>query len=340
LVSMKSLAVIFLLSFVAFVCSQNFAQIGTFEGTYNDLAYHGHTYICQNGDVIQGSFSQVAIVNGIVSGNTASGKIYQAGLNDCTMGTFNWTLTDEGFEGTYTCNNIPGTFPWVAKKYDVFRPTDDQCALLYDGDANTQGHWTIEGDSYTIDAYITNGTISDDYTLRASYQTENSGETYPNIGYIAGYSVFSGKIFIGTWYEDFRGGAVMGFLNIRQELVLYFWTGLAGRQGASIIDASELHVPDYHWVSTYHNSVKTTVAQCERNSFLQPYVLDALYYYVDGDIEYIYFAYDKELQFNGYVGFDALDYQDSNYYLNVVLSANTSSYLTLSLFAVVVAILF
>jgi len=329
------------LSFVALVCSQNFAQIGTFEGTYDD-DYGGHLYLCQNGNVLQGAYSEVGIINGVVhNDSTATGKFYQAGFSDCNIGTFSWTRTDEGFTGTYTCNNIPGTFDWTQKKYDVFRPTDDQCALLYDGDSSTQGHWTLENSQYTLDSCFNNAAGADIYTVHASYQTSNSGETYPNIGLIHAFTVFNDKVFVGTWYEDLTGGAVLGFINLKQELVLYFWTGLAGRQGGSIIDSSELRVPEYHWIAKYHNSVKTSQAQCNRNEFLSTYVNDALYYYVDGNQEYVYFAYDQDLEFDIDVGFDAVDYLDTNYYINVVLSGeNASNYLSLSVLAVVIAIFF
>ena len=336
---MKSIITFCLLSFVALVCSQNFAQIGTFEGTYDDEAYGGNLFLCQNGDTIQGQYSEVGIINGVVSNNTASGKFFQAGFNDCNIGTFEWTLTDEGFEGTYTCNNIPGSFDWIAKKYDVFRPTDDQCALLYDGDGSIQGHWTIENGHYTLDSCFTNGTITDQFTVHASYQTENDGETYPNVGSVHAFSVFNGKIFVGTWYEDFVGGPVMGYLNGKQELVVNFWTGLAGRQGGSVIDNTELHVPDYHWITKYHNSYKTSVAQCTRNDYLAEYVNGALYYY-ENEIPYVYFVYNNEFDLNIDAGFDPIDYQGTNYYIDVLLSANSSNYLTLSVFAVVVALFF
>jgi hypothetical protein len=327
------------LSFVALVCSQNFAQIGTFEGTYDD-EYGGNLYVCQNGNVLQGAYSEVGVVNGIVADNKVTGKFFQAGYSDCNIGTFEWTLTDEGFEGNYTCNNIPGTFPWVQKKYDVFRPSDDQCALLYDGDGSTQGHWTIENGHWTLDSCFTSADAEDQFTVHVSYQTENDGEVHPNVGLIHGFSVFNGKIFVGTWYEDFVGGAVLGFLNIKQELVLYYWTGLAGRQGGSIIDAEELHVPEYHWITKYHNSQKTSLAQCTRNEYLSDYVNNALYYYQDGNLQYVYFVYNPSLQFDVDVGFDAIDYLDTNYYINVILSANSSNYLNLSVLAVVVALFF
>jgi len=342
---MKSLAVFCILSLVALVCSQNYAQIGTFEGTYPDNYYGGQLFLCQNGNVLQGSYSQVGIINGVVNGNTATGKFYQAGNNDCNVGDFTWTLTDEGFEGFHTCNAISGSFSWIATKFDVFRPTDDQCALLYDEVGSVQGHWTLTGTKTTIDICFESLKTSN-YTVISSYTNTvdpNKGLTYPNIGTIAGFTAFNDKVFFGTWYEDLVAGAVLGFLNYNQDLVLYFWTGIAGRQGASIIDPSEYRTP-YQVTYYLSNSVKTSFVQCERYTFLQSYVLNALYYYADGNEQYIYFAYDPNLQFNLEVGFEPVNYKDTQYLKNYNVFGtldlvNSANYLTLSVVAVVMTLL-
>jgi len=338
---MKSLAVICFLSLIAIVYTQNYAQIATFEGTYNDPFYGGKLYLCQNGNLLQGSYSQAGMIIGTVANGTATGKYFQAGNNQCNIGKFTWQLTDEGFTGTYTCNGISGTFPWVAKKYDVFRPSDENCALLHEGNNNVIGHWRNEVEpGYYIDICNRTAKSGDNSTIHASYDTYNEGSYYPNQGYISGHSVFNSKIFVGTWYEDFEGGAVLGYINIREELVLWYWTGLAGRQGGSILDASEYNVPDYHWVTRYSHSLRTSAVQCDRFIYLQDYVLDGLYYY-QNYLGYIYFAYDPYLLLNTNVGFAAINYQYGQYLLDLLYDGNynSSSTMSLSVLAVIVSIL-
>ena len=76
---------------------ENFAQIGTFEGTFDDTAYGGHLYLCQNGDTLQGQYSEVGIINGVVSNNTASGKFYQAGFSKFHVFVFDFQLLNDSF---------------------------------------------------------------------------------------------------------------------------------------------------------------------------------------------------------------------------------------------------
>ena len=102
---------LFFLFFVFFVSSclgQNFAGVWT---DFADLGGYGGTlYICQDGDLINGAYSEVGIIFGTVDGNTATGKWVEVGANtrECAYGSFEWSLSQTGeyFTGTYTCEDL------------------------------------------------------------------------------------------------------------------------------------------------------------------------------------------------------------------------------------------
>jgi len=286
---LRTLVVLLLLVALAF--GQNYPRIGTLEGQFSsNLATN--IYFCINGELLQGSASQFMIVNANLTNNgkTATGNFYQAGISNCDTAAFSISTTDEGFTGTYTCNRIHGTFQWTGKKVSAFRPTDDQCALLYLNDNFTlEGRWT-DSNGYNLDICFKTSTSTDIYTVHASYDTKNSGAYYyPNTGFLAGFHFLSGRVIKGTWYEDYDGGAWLVFIRNTGEVVIWKWTGLIGHKGATFIDQIQYNEPDYHSVTIWNGPVSTTNAQCDRSRNLNAFVLDNLqsvYPYNDNGLYY------------------------------------------------------
>jgi len=273
----KSVVLLLLLT-ISFVFAQNYPRIGTFEGNYDSEGEK--LYFCINGNILQGSIGESAILNGVVSsdGQSANGTIYIAGLSNCDQGMFFINRTAEGFSGYHTCNRLPGVkAPLSGRKLSAFRPTDAQCALVYPTpDLTLEGRW-VDQNGQTYDICFKSSSSGDNYTAHISYTTSNSGSYYyPNQGFMAAYHELSGRVVKGTWYEDYNAGAMLMYLNNNGEIILWKWTGLLGHQGATYFDYKQKNLPDMHEVLTLTGPSLTTNAQCDRNKKLDNFVLENL----------------------------------------------------------------
>lgn len=222
---------------------------------------------------------------------------------NCDAGPFQMNLTDEGFTFLGQCNRLPllPVFE-TARKVNTFRPTDDQCELLYVGnDTTLEGNWNEVKSGRSLDICFKTSDPKNSFTVHASYDTVNENSYYyPNVGFFEGFHFVEGKIMHGTWYEDFNGGSWLAFLRNTGELKIFKWTGLMGTKGATIFTPDQYRQADLHSIETYSNRDVTDYAACNRNRKISTFVLENLpvvypyhangfYYFLDTFISYPYY---------------------------------------------------
>lgn len=218
-------------------------------------------------------------------------------------GAVSISVTADGFSGFYTCNELQGEFAWAESKLSAFRPTNSQCRLLLNNDVyddddeddlDIQGRWSIEG----VTAEHEDICFFDGFTAESSYEyTDESGVLLE--GYSAGVYGYGGKVMVGTWYQDFTAGPIIYMMRDNFELDVFWWTGLEGREGLSVVNPLDFNEPSRHGVDQLKDRTVTTENQCRRFEILRPFVLQNLDAADDND-DYFYFVGDY---FNPIYGF-------------------------------------
>jgi hypothetical protein len=265
------------------------AQLGSFEGSYSSNSRIGFFLnICQDDNLIYGAYDELGIFHGNVSDNTASGTWYQAGKSPCSFGDFELKLTAEGFEGFFNCNGAPNERQdWIETKISPFRPADRDCALMDFGSPLSM-----------------TGRYIDEYNLPKDLCIDGDAATgsllYPPIDgtdelvkeFYEAVSHKDGKISTGTWYGLYpEAGASLYYIDTTGAIIGYWWTGLSGTEGETVINPAELRT-SYHGLEYFTGPIsKTTSESCDDYATIKTKVLnnlvadydDDLYYFVTSD---------------------------------------------------------
>jgi len=298
---MSRLAVVLLIALIGAVACDH---LGNFEGSYV-FADGSSFYLCQDGTQVQGAYSELGLVRGGAVGAQMTGNFWSAGRGPCVLGTVELDYTDEGVEGTFVCNALPGAQPIRVTRVSNFRPTDSQCGIISESGASLEGKW-INNDGLELDAcFRVPGDRVDDETFQASLQRVNSDGVVVD-WFLNGYWVDSGRIALGTWYQDLSAGAFMLYLRNNEQIDYVFWTGLLFDEGRTYIDMNQLNNAELHGTGTFKlpfggsPAHQTTSNQCTRNEILQTLVLKNLHQLEDDD-NYYYFVQTEYLDAFEYV---------------------------------------
>jgi len=263
-------------------------SLGTFEGSYTSNSHLGFGLnICQDGTTIYGSYDQLGIFNGNVStSNVATGSFYQAGTTTCSTGTFQLTLTTDGFTGTYTCQNKGSSkFNWTETKLSPFRPADDDCAIM-----DLSSPLTLSG--RFVDAYG----LAKDFCYDSSKNNASISFLYldsNNVvqkGYFSGTEYSKGKIFLGTWFVlTPLAGADLYYLDDVGAVHSFYWTGLNGTSGTTLINPGQYNQPQYHNTRYYTGPItQTSSPNCDNYATIKTKVLNNLSPYGGEDDGYYF----------------------------------------------------
>jgi hypothetical protein len=269
--------------------------LGSFEGTYSSEFGLG-MYICQDGDVVHGYADESFIFRGTADQfDVLTGNFYQAGSGPCSTGTFELDLTTWGVEGFYICQNGKVN-TWSAVRQSGFRPTAHQCATLWsDDDTDLEGRFQSD-DLLFVDLCFRDpdddGGDDDDETVQLSYQLNEDGTIID--GFASGFWYANGKIFVGTFYEDFVAGPILMYLNHDGDVRYSWWTGLFQREGRTFLDGNQANNPELHGVGKWNGPRSSSTADlCTRFEVLQTFVLKNLRAIADDDEDYYYFVDEK-----------------------------------------------
>jgi len=299
----------FVLFFSFSLCAEE--VLYSFEGVYSS-DFGAGLYVCQDANFIRGSWDELGILVGTVDGNVATGSYWIAGTGPCVRGQFTWTLTSEGFEGSRTCQFTDDVYPWKADQFSLFRPTNSECALLYnaDGGLDIEGEWT-DREQLALDVCFIDP-LKDQFGTDAqvSFQKRNTEGAIVN-WYAEGLWGNDGKIFQGTYYYDLNAGAILIFLRDNGNIDYFWWTGIIRTRGQTYIDELQLHDPSLHGRGTF-NGPRTaiTATDCAQFEVLKTFVFTNLpedddndyYYFVDTsyldstDFRYFYIENDANQQ--------------------------------------------
>lgn len=262
-----------------------------YEGTYTTNVKGGYLFICQNGVRIQGSYNEVGLIKGGVDEDgKLNGEFFQAGSGNCIRGKFQLELTSWGVEGFFICSGAPGVITIQGVRTSSFRPTNSQCALSFDGNVDLQGNW---GDSILpLDLCFRtpdddNGDDDDD-TVQGSMQVVRPDGVIRD-QFVTGFWGYDGKVFTGTWYQNFNAGAILMYLRENGDIDYTWWTGLLFDNGDTYIDYAQINNPAKHGFGTIKGPrATTTFDACTTYEVLQTYVLENLpnprdnyYHFVD-----------------------------------------------------------
>jgi hypothetical protein len=200
---------------------------------------------------------------------------------NCQFGTFQITYDADGFEGTMSCD--AGDIDFNEFRISSFRPSDVQCAIM---------------DLSSVSAI--NGRFEDQYALYKDFCLQNdqvvssfvslqNGVQVKN--YFEGRSYEKGKIYVGTWYSETpSAGADLYYLNAAGEVRSFYWTGLNGTSGDTVINPSEYRNPELHGTRTYYGPIsQTSSVDCSDYAKIKDVVLGDLVPNADDD-DYYYFV--------------------------------------------------
>ena len=224
------------------------------------------------------------------------------------MGVFNITLTTNGFTGTWSCLGIDEEYDFSEIRTSSYRPSDEACAVL-----DRVSNRTIEGRWEDENGQILSACMTES-ALRISFERKIVSGDYDYViadGYVEGTNLLNGKIASGTWYERGRAGPIIYFVRSDGSLGAYRWSGLLGRRGRTVIDASQYRQEDMHQVNGWEYWGETTGARCNANSAVKTRVLTNL----PNDDDDNYFFINSDI-------FDAL--VDPQYYLGGIESGASS----------------
>lgn len=306
------------------------AQLGSFEGTYSSEFGLG-MYICQNGDNIHGYSDESFLFRGEIDElDVAKGEFILAGEGNCQSGSFELDLTSWGVEGFYICDNgkvvaISGV------KQSPFRPTNNQCATLWvDDDLDLQGRY-LDENSLTLDLCFRDpdddGGDDDDETVQGSLRRLDSNGNVVD-QFVTGFWYDNGKIFTGTWYEEFNAGAVLMYLRDNGNVDYTYWTGLLRQEGNTVIDGNQAYNHAFHRTGTWPGPRSTTTFnECTKFEVEQTFVLQNLRAIEDDDDDNYYYFVDTQ-----YLDLSDIEYQR-------VSTTGSASTIAISFSCIVFAIL-
>jgi len=282
---------------IVFAAEEANSQVN-FEGTYV-LSDGSSLYLCQTGTDIQGSYSELGLIRGSSSdGQTLKGTYWIAGVGNCVVGDITFALTDFGLTGSSNCDGDSSVKQQLsANRVDSFRPSDLACGLISTSGNTLEGFWE-NSDNLPLNLCFTNPTNADSDTVKASLQRVDHDGVTVN-WYLTGQWLDSGRIFLGTYYQDLAAGAVLFWLSNTDEVNYYWWTGLIHDSGDTFIDLNQLNNPYKHGVESYqlppgNDAAHTTnFASCSSFDILQTFVLANLP--IDND-NYYYFVSTEYLE--------------------------------------------
>jgi len=265
--------------------------IGGFQGSFGATGSSRPTvFFCEDGEGnVQGSFSELGLIRGTVSGSSLSGDFVQAGQGQCNSGTFEIELTSWGFEGTLSCEETGNEFSWVQVRLSNVRPSDDQCALLDQSEDKTvEGLWN-DNHGNPMAICFSGDLVQASYSLSRPDPFDWYGITQ---GYFEGVQGFEGKVARGTWYENrFSAGAFLFFLRNTGEVQVWRWTGLAGIDGTTAIDPTQLYKEEDHNTLEYpYKRGYPEQGECGTYKGVKSFVILNL---SDDDEDYYYFVGDS-----------------------------------------------
>lgn len=217
--------------------------------------------------------------------------------------------TARGFDGSWKCegedyyDDDEGLL-FFGDRSNANRPSDFDCALLdhSNSDLNVAGQWANEGNFNNFVA------CTDDDDWEASYVRPDDTYTYGSgrTGYVDGFRTFlRNKVAIGTWYENFKGGAILTFVRENGDLGVFQWSGLKGDEGATVMDPYDYADDTDHFVFNLQR-VNQDQSECARYRGLEQFVLTHLpdddelgdYFFVGDELfddDYDYFFYETHL---------------------------------------------
>jgi len=271
--------------------------LGSFEGTYSSPFGLG-MYICQNGNSVHGYSDESFIFRGTVDQfDVFTGNFYQAGSGPCSTGTIELDLTSWGVEGFYICQN--GKVNTMSSvRQSGFRPTAHQCATLWsDDDTDLEGRFQ-NNDRLFLDLCFRDpdddGGDDDDETVQLSYQVNVDGDIVDV--FASGFWYSNGKIFVGTYYQDFVAGPILMYLSQDGDVQYSWWTGLFQQEGRTVLQGSQANNAELHGTGHFNGPrSSSTASQCTRFEILQTFVLKNLRAIADDDEDYYYFIDEKYL---------------------------------------------
>jgi len=123
--------------------------VSAWDGQWTDNSGLGfNQYICADdqGRTFSSIYSEAGVLVGNLTNNyrAAKGNWYEAGIGDCTSGTFEIYLSVDGksFSGLYTCGDAPGSeIPIFETLVDPERPTDVECGNFPRTVQTVDGKW-------------------------------------------------------------------------------------------------------------------------------------------------------------------------------------------------------
>jgi len=316
-----SLLVAALCLFAAVHCAHR-VQIGSFEGEYTSPFGKG-LFVCQNDDFVQGFMDEHLIFFGNTDpadGHHLEGVFYNAGTGNCATGTFEFERTSWGMEGYLVCGGNGRVIPLSEVRSSEFRPRDNQCGLLSDEDnMDLEGRW-LDENRLAMDlcfrAPDDDEGDDDDETVQGSLQRLTDDGAVSD-EFVTGFWHENGRIFVGTWFEDFKAGAIMMYLRNNGDIDYTRWTGLVREDGQTYIDGNQIYDHTQHQVGTFFAPRRTSTAdECTKYEVLMPFVLRNLHAVADDDDDLYYFMktyyFDEEDQLYLRVPADALDVDSEN----------------------------
>jgi len=293
------------------------AQSSVWTGSYTGARYGGLTHFCVDPrtNQLQGSYSEAGLLQGEVNSTHAWGRFYEAGTPDpdrelnCNTGFFMVQPNNNGFFGSWKCEGEDYYDDDEGLLFHGFhsnanRPSDEECCLLdhSNSDVNVAGEWANADGSYTFVA------CTDDDDWQASYIRPDETATYGEgrTGYVDGFETFlDRKVCIGTWYENFKGGAMLAFVRESGDLGIFQWSGLKGKEGATVIDPFDYADDTDHFVFNLEHLTQDE-SNCDQYRGLESFVLghlpdddtDASYFFVGDDLfddDYDTYFYETHL---------------------------------------------
>lgn len=250
-----------------------------FEGSYSTNIKGGSLNICVDGAKVQGAYNEVGIIRGGINADgKVQGDFFQAGSGNCIRGQFELELTGYGVEGFFICSGKPGVTTITAVRTSPFRPSNSQCALTTDAITTLEGNWGTN--ELPLDLCFRtpdddNGDDDDD-TVQGSMQVKLLDGTIRN-QFVTGYWGLDGKVFSGTWYQNFNAGAILMYIRDTGDIDYTYWSGLLFDNGDTYIDYNQINNPERHGFGTIPGPRSTTTfATCTSFEVLQTYVLKNL----------------------------------------------------------------
>ena len=225
----------------------------SFVGQWTDPldadGYGISTYVCVIGNNMFGFYSQVGLIRGTITGDTATGRWYEPGSalysRDETLassGSFSITLAgdDNSWTGTFSYDDGE-TRPWVVTRIDALPPTESQCWSTSSDNDSLEGTWSLQN---TLWFMCDSNGGSDRYYSTYSYQNEDG--IVADTGFSQG--IIENGIYRGEWTQSgVQAGVELIAAYGSNQLRSTWW------QGDSFLLAPEfVNNPFSHLIDTYN----------------------------------------------------------------------------------------